>query len=55
MNKYKKYHHIVRCTLNLWASANWYKGIDKPNLWQRIYKWRISPKTAYKVAKQIWL
>ncbi|MFS0489924.1 hypothetical protein [Leadbetterella byssophila] len=49
---------VVRCLIsffNYWGTANWYQGIDKPTLWQRIYKWRISPKTAWTLAKGIWL
>lgn len=49
---------IMRCLIlffKLWGTANWYQGIDKPTLWQRIYKWRISPKTAWTLAKGIWL
>lgn len=41
--------------INLWGTASWYKGIDKPTLWQRVYKWRISPKTAWTLANGIWL
>lgn len=37
-------------SLRLLYAANWYQGVDKPNLWQRFYKWRIGFKTAYKVA-----
>ena len=35
------------------GSANWYHGIDKPTLWQRIYKWRIGPSTAWALVKLI--
>ena len=33
---------------------NYYEGIDKPNLWQWLFAWRISPKTAWDVASIIW-
>lgn len=49
---------VVRCFLSFfkfWGTANWYQGIDKPTLWQRLYEWRISPKTAWTLAKGIWL
>ena len=51
-------YNVVRCFLsffNYWGAANWYQGIDKPTLWQRFYKWRISPKTAWTLAHGIWL
>ena len=35
--------------------VNWYQGVDEPTLWQRLYKWRISPKTAWTLANGIWL
>ena len=58
-NKFPKQPYtIVRCFLsffNYLGTANWYQGIDKPTLWQRIYKWRISPKTAWTLAKGIWM
>lgn len=37
--------------INLWGTANWYQGIDKPTFWQRLYKWRTSLSTAIKVDK----
>lgn len=51
----KKHYGFVRCVLKLWGSANWYKGVDEPTFYQRIYKWRLPFFTACKVAKQIWL
>jgi hypothetical protein len=51
----KKYIQFIMCILNLIGSANWYVNIDQPTFWQRIYKWRISFKTAFNVAKLIWL
>lgn len=35
--------------------ANWDEKIDSPTLWQRIYVFRVSPKTAWTVARGIWL
>ena len=46
----KKHIQRIMFFIQLWGTANWYEGIDKPTLWQRIYKWRISPKTAWKIA-----
>jgi len=49
---------VVRCLIsffNYWGTANWYHGIENPTLWQRVYKWRISPKTAWTLASGIWL
>lgn len=49
---------VVRCLIsffNYWGTANWYQGIDNPTLWQRVYKWRISHKTAWTLAHGIWL
>lgn len=34
-------------------SANWYQGIDKPNFYQKYYKWRLGIKTSWEVAKII--
>ena len=51
----KKYIQFTRCFFSLLGTANWYVGVDEPTLWQRIYKWRVSPSTAVKLAKQIWL
>jgi hypothetical protein len=45
---------LIRCFFRLLGTANWYQGIDKPNLWQYLFIWRVSPKTALKIAKQIW-
>jgi hypothetical protein len=50
-----KYYKFTRCFFKLLGCRNWYVKIDKPNLYQWIYKWRISPKTAYECAKIIWL
>ena len=61
-NKYLKQpctiSKIVRCFIAWFTfvgTANWYKGVDKPTLWQKLYKWRISPKTAWKLSHGIWL
>lgn len=51
-------YNVVRCFIsffNYWGTSNWYQGIDEPTLWQRLYKWRISPKTAWTLANGIWL
>lgn len=53
MSLYKTYNRI-RFFFSLWGTRNWYEGIDKPNLWQWIYKWRISPSTAWSVSSSIW-
>jgi len=48
----------VRCFISWFTfvgNANWYQGIDKPTLWQRLYEWRIGPKTAWTLAKGLWL
>lgn len=50
--------NVVRCFFAWFTfvgTANWYKGIDKPTFWQRVYKWRISPKTAWTLAHGLWL
>ena len=31
------------------GTPNWYHRIDKPTLYQRIYKWRIGIKMAFKL------
>jgi hypothetical protein len=36
--------------LKLLGTRNYYEGVDKPNPYQWIYKWRIGVKTAWKVA-----
>ena len=36
--------------LKLVGTANWYQGVDKPSFWQWLCKWRVSWRTAYKVA-----
>ena len=49
---------VVRCLIsffNYWGTANWDQGIENPTLWQRVYKWRIGPKTAWTLASGIWL
>jgi hypothetical protein len=51
-------YNVVRCFIAWFTfvgTANWYQGIDQPTLWQRLYKWRISPKTAWTLAHGIWL
>jgi hypothetical protein len=39
---------------HLLGSRNWYIGVDKPNLFQYLYKWRIGIKTAWEVSKIIY-
>ena len=54
----KQKDNVVRCFIAWFTfvgTANWYQGIDEPTLWQRIYKWRISPKSAWTLANGIWL
>lgn len=46
---------FLRLFFSLLGSPNWYQGIDKPTLWQWIYKWRIGFRTAYTIAKEIHL
>lgn len=51
-------YNLVRCFISWFTfvgNANWYQGIDKPTLWQRLYEWRIGPKTAWTLAKGLWL
>lgn len=46
-------YNVVRCLIAWFTfvgTSNWYQGIDNPTLWQRLYKWRISPKTAWTLA-----
>ena len=31
--------------LKYFGGKNWHEGIDKPNLYQYIYKWRLGLKT----------
>jgi len=49
-----KYIHRIIFTLKLAGTRGWYEGVDKPNFYQWIFGWRVSIKTAYKVAKIIW-
>lgn len=51
--KWRKTHVIRRCifALKFFGTPNWYKGVDKPNLWQWLYKWRIGWRTAWELAK----
>ena len=37
--------------IDLWGTANWYQGIDKPTFWQWLYRWRTSLRTAIEVDK----
>lgn len=37
--------------IDLWGTANWYQGIDKPTFWQLLYRWRTSLRTAIEVDK----
>lgn len=50
-----KYLQLTRCFFNLIGTRNWYIGIDKPNFWESIYKWRLSAKSSFKLSKNIWL
>jgi hypothetical protein len=49
------YLMAIRCFLSLWGTANWYQGVDYPTLWQRLYKWRVSPALAWELTSIIWL
>lgn len=40
--------------LNYLGTKNWHEGVDKPSLYQRAYKWRISPATSWKLSRMIW-
>ena len=51
----KKYLRFIICIYKLVGTRNWYEGIDKPNIYQWIYRWRVSLGTAIKVSKIIWL
>jgi hypothetical protein len=50
-----KYIKAVTSFFKFLGTPNWYKGIDKPNAYQRFYKWRIGFKTAWALASGIWL
>ena len=50
----KNYINFVVLFFRLAWCAWWYKGIDHPTMWQRIY-WRVSLKTAFVVAKRLCL
>jgi hypothetical protein len=41
----------IRLALALTWSLNYYEGIDTPTIWQWAWSWRISPMTAWDVAK----
>ena len=47
---YQNYINFVVLFFSLAWCSWWYKGVDKPTLWQRI-SWRVSIKTAFVVAK----
>lgn len=49
-----KYINRIKLFLNLLGTSNWYHGVDKPNLYERIYKWRLGVNTSWEVAKIIW-
>lgn len=52
-----KIYRVTMCFysfLKLLGTRNWHKGIDNPNLYQRLYKWRVSPKLAWELATGIW-
>lgn len=51
----KNYIRFILAFFDFLGTPNWYQGIDKPNFYQRIYKWRIGFKTAYILSKNIWL
>ena len=47
-------YKAVCCFIALVGGRNWYEGVDEPTLWQRLYKWRVSPKTAWTLTRRIW-
>lgn len=62
MNKINKYpctiYKVLRCFIAMFTfigTANWYQNVDKPTFYQRLYSWRIGPKTAWTLASGIWL
>ena len=42
------------CFFKLLGTSNYYRGVDKPNVWQWLYSWRLSVKTAWKLACILW-
>ena len=50
-----RYLNFIRSFFNFIGTRNWYIGIDKPTLYQRVFKWRLGVITSFKLAKQIWL
>jgi len=50
-----KYYRFIICFFDLWGTKNWYQEVDIPTLFQYLYHWRVSPLTAWKVAKTIWI
>lgn len=54
--------HLLKRNLNcimsffdLWGTKNWYEGIEETTWWDRIYKKRVSPYMAFRLARYIWL
>jgi hypothetical protein len=50
MKKIKK----IKSAWYFLGARNYYQGIDKPNIWQWLYTWRIGPCTAWNLASNIW-
>jgi len=44
----------LRSFFSYLGMTNWHHGVDNPTIWQRLYKWRIGPKTAWIIATGIW-
>ena len=51
---FRNYINFVVLFFRLAWCPGWYKGIDHPTLWEKIY-WRTSIKTAFVVAKGLCL
>jgi len=50
-----KYIKFTIAFFNYLGTRNWYEGVDEPNAWQYVYRWRIGPGTAFRLAKGIHL
>ena len=50
-----KTYKAVLFFLRFVGTRNYGIGIETPTVWQWLYKWRIGPKTAWRVAKLIWI
>jgi hypothetical protein len=48
-----KYYRFLRLFFSLLWGANWYVGVDRPNVWQWLYGWRIGFRTAFEVSRKI--